>query len=234
MLCIHAAEDWSCQTKIFIDRNLDQRDWRCPNSSFFGCTNRTLHKFVLWQLEFHWTKNLGSNVGWPWTVFLEGTSAELNRCHRLLSQRNFNVFLRRWFGITLGLTDGELDADRAAEIPAAASLTAGWKPTWWLQTRFHHRPLLCPLWSLRRNCSLIVSSCSEQDDIVYCFQPISMRYKWSHVRENAGHSIVFNITGKKTDFLKRFSHRSLRDIVPKTTKCAVRCTSLRFSLRNAT
>lgn len=137
---------------------------------FFVCTNRTLRKFVLWQLEFHWTKNLGSSVGWPWTVFLEGTSAELNRCHPLLSERNFKVVLQRWVGITLRLTDGELGADRAAEIPAAVSLTVGWRQTWWLQTRFHHHLLLRPLWSLRRNCSLFLSSCSDGDDTVHCFQ----------------------------------------------------------------
>lgn len=170
------------KTKLFIDINLDQnlRDRHCQHGSLFVCTNRTLHKFVLWQLEFHWTKNLGSSVGWPWTVFLEGTSAELNRCHPLLSERNFKVFLQRWVGITLRLTDGELNTDRAAEIPAAVSLTVGWKRTWWLQTRFHHHLLLCPLWSMQGNCSLSLSSCSDGDDIFHCFQLIYMLYKWPH------------------------------------------------------
>lgn len=192
MLCIHAAEDWFPPNKDFHWYKLRSEPERLtlPAWLFFVCTNRTLHKFVLWQLEFHWTKTLGSSVGWPWTVFLGGTSAELNRCHPLLSERNFKVFLRRWVGITLRLTDGELDADRAAEIPAAASLTAGWKQTWRLQTRFHHHLLLCPLWSLRRNCSLFLSSCSDGDDIVHCFQPIYMLYKLAHVRGNAGHCVV--------------------------------------------
>lgn len=102
--------------KIRSDWNWESRG-HLPYGAFFVCTNPTLHKFVLWQLEFHWTKKLGSNASWPWTAFLEGMSAELNRCHHLLSEWNFKVLLQRCVGITSQSTDGELDADRAADFP---------------------------------------------------------------------------------------------------------------------
>lgn len=64
----------------------------CQHGTVFTQTSVVLECwFVLWQLEFRRTKNLGSEMSWPWIPSLEGMSAWLGRCHHLLSERYFKV-----------------------------------------------------------------------------------------------------------------------------------------------